>query len=146
MNAVTGREDVRVLNAAGDEGTALVEPLSNYFTGRVRREIGGGRTVVGGLLTPTHRDVAEGRIEPLLHGSAYLAGLDFEHRWSNRQWVLSGILAGSHVSGSESALAHTQRASSLYFTRPDAEHLTFDPERTALQGTMAHVALQRSGD
>jgi hypothetical protein len=146
MDAVTGREQARfVLADSIDRQTAAVEPLSNYLVGRVRRDLRGGGTVVGALLTATHRSMGDSVFLPLLHGSAYLGGLDFEHSWNRRTWNLSGYLAGSRVGGSQEAIALTQLRSSRYFARPDAEHVEFDPTRTTLTGSVAELALTRSG-
>ncbi|HVH13818.1 MAG TPA: DUF5916 domain-containing protein, partial [Longimicrobium sp.] len=76
----------------------------------------------------------------------YMGGVDFEHSWARRLWTVSGFVAASHVSGSAEAVARTQTGSGRYYQRPDADHLTFDPERTSLGGTAAAVAIQRSGD
>ncbi len=145
LNAVTAREQARVLTKDGEDGIT-VEPLTNYATTRVRREFRQGQTVVGGMVNALHRDLSDEGLRPLLHDAAYTAGVDFSHRWGNQRWGLSGYLAGSRVSGSEAALSRTQRSSSRYFARPDAEHLQLDPDRTALGGTVAHIALQRSGN
>ena len=75
-----------------------------------------------------------------------MGGVDFEHSWARRLWTVSGFVAASHVSGSAEAIARTQTGSGRYYQRPDADHLTFDPERTSLGGTAAAVAIQRSGD
>jgi hypothetical protein len=146
MDAVTGREQARfVLPDSADRRTASVEPLSNYLVGRVRQDLRGGSTVVGGLLTATHRSMGDSVFVPVLHGSAYLGGLDFEHSWSRRVWTLSGYLAGSRVHGSPEAIALTQLRSSRYFARPDAGHVEFDPTRTSLAGSIAELSLARSG-
>jgi hypothetical protein len=146
MNALTGREHARAVTRDGDELSVQVEPLTSYSVGRARREWRNGQTVVGGLLTATHRDLSDEELEAMLRSSAYLGGVDFEHRWANRQWALSGFLAGSHVEGSESSIAATQRSSSRYFARPDADYLTYDAERGSLAGTMGQLAIQRSGN
>jgi hypothetical protein len=146
MNALTGREHARAVNLDGDELNVQVEPFTSYSVGRARREWRRGQTVVGGVVTATHRDLSDETLQAMLRGSAYLGGVDFEHRWANRQWALSGFLAGSHVAGSETSIAATQRAPSRYFTRPDADYLTYDAERGSLGGTMGQVAVQRSGN
>jgi hypothetical protein len=145
LNAVTAREQARVLTSDGEDHIT-VEPLTNYATTRARRDLRQGRTVIGGMVNALHRDLSDDGLQPLMHQAAYTGGIDFSHRWGNQRWVVSGYLAGSHVSGSEAALSRTQRSSSRYFMRPDAEHLELDPDRTALTGSMTHVALQRSGD
>lgn len=145
LNAVTAREHARVLTDGGED-RITVEPLTNYATMRVRRDLRQGQTVIGGMVTALHRDLSDEGMQPLLHDAAYTGGIDFSHRWANQRWTLSGYLAGSRVSGSDAVLSRTQRSSSRYFMRPDAEHLALDPDRTALAGSVAHVALQRMGN
>jgi hypothetical protein len=146
LDAVTQREQARFVDLEGDEHETPVEPLTNYFAGRVRRDLNGGATVVGGMLTGVHRTLDDAELSPLLRGDAYMGGMDFEHSWARRLWTVSGYLAASRVSGSEDAIASTQLSSARYYARPDADHLSFDGERTSLSGTAAAVALQRSGD
>jgi hypothetical protein len=145
MNAVTGRESARYVDAYGERHTTPVEPLSNYFVSRVRRELRDGATVVGGILTATNRELSDAVFTPFLHRAAYVAGTDFLHTWANRTWSVSGYLVGSRVEASEQAILGTQRTSARYFQRPDADHLTLDPSRSSLGGHMAELAVQRSG-
>src|SRR5690606_29298427 len=100
LDAMTTREDARYVAAVGGERATAVEPLSNYFVGRVRRDFRGGATVAGGLLTATNRRLGgEGLFTGLLPSSAYVGGLDFEHAWADRAWTVSGVGVASHVRG-----------------------------------------------
>lgn len=145
LNAVTARERARYIDADNARQSAVVEPLTNYAVGRVRRDLRGGQTVAGALGTVTLRDLSDPALASFLHERAYAAGVDFDHRWGNRVWSLSGYIVGSHVAGEASALAGTQRSSARYYHRPDAGHLEFDATRTSLQGYLTEVALARSG-
>jgi hypothetical protein len=145
LDAVTQREQARFVDLDGDTHETPVEPLTNYFAGRVRRDLNGGATVVGGMLTGVHRTLDDEELSPMLRGDAYMGGMDFEHSWAQRLWTVSGYVAASRVSGSKDAIALTQGSSARYYQRPDADYLSFDPERTSLSGTAAAVALQRSG-
>jgi hypothetical protein len=146
MDAVTQREQARFVDTEGDRHDTPVEPMTNYFTGRVRRDLNGGQTVVGGMLTGVHRQLDDAELSPLLRGDSYVGGVDFEHSWARRLWTLSGYVAGSRVTGSEDAIARTQAGSARYYQRPDADYLDFDAERTSLSGTAAGLAIQRAGD
>jgi hypothetical protein len=145
MTAITAREQALVFDRQGERAFEPVEPLSNYFVGRLRRDLRQGQSVVGGILTSTHRELGDSALRPLLRGEASVAGLDFQHRWAAGRWALTGYAVGSSVAGSTEAITRTQLSASRYYARPDAEHLVFDAERTSLQGTMAHLALRRSG-
>jgi hypothetical protein len=146
MDAVTQREEARFVDADGQEHATPVEPMTNYFIGRVRRDLNGGATTVGGMVTGVNRDLSDDELHPLLRSSAYVGGVDFEHSWARRLWTVSGYVAASRVAGSADAIAQTQRSSARYYQRPDADYLAVDPERTALGGTAAALAVQRSGD
>lgn len=145
LNAVTAREEARYVDTGGVRRRAEVEPLTNYAVGRLRRDLRGGRTVVGAMGTATIRDISDPELAPLMHERAFLGGVDFDHRWSGRVWSLSGYIVASHVSGAAGALSATQRTGARYFQRPDASHLEFDPSRTSLRGHLAEVALARAG-
>ena len=145
LDAVTDEEEGRFVRTDGTRGTTLVEPRSNYFVGRVRKDLRGGQTVVGGLLTNTVRDRGAAEFRDLLRGNATVAGLDFEHSWRAREWTMSGFVAGSRVTGSQPVILATQNAQHRLYGRPDADHLAVDPEATSLDGTIGALALAKSG-
>jgi hypothetical protein len=143
MDALTDRESARFLGPEGI-GEALVEPRTNYFVGRARRDWSEGGSYLGGIATATNRQLS-GQLERQLRGAAYLAGADGAWSWDDRRWTLSGYLVGSRVTGSESAIAFTQRSSARYFARPDASHVELDPTRTSLSGHDGAIALAKGG-
>jgi hypothetical protein len=145
LNAVTGQATARYLDPEGDVVSVPVEPLTNYFASRVRRDLRAGSTVVGSMITATNRAAGSGELDALLGSGAYFGGVDFEHAWGEGVWVLSGYAAGSSVHGDEAAIARLQRLPSRYYDRPDAGHLEYDPSRTSLAGHMGAIALQRGG-
>jgi hypothetical protein len=149
LDAVTTEERADVLSDPGDTPTTRfstpVEPLTNYFVGRVKHDFRGGATVLGSMLTSTIRDVSDAVFKDILRSNATFGGVDFEHDMSNRTWITTGFLAGSHVTGSQNAIASTQLNSSHYYQRPDADYLEFDPTRTSLDGHIGEIALARTG-
>jgi hypothetical protein len=144
LDALTAREEARYRTVEGENGVLQVEPLTNYLVGRVRRDLNQGRTVVGGIVTATHRNM-DSIFDPLLRSSAYIAGLDGQHSWKGREWTLSGFVAGSRVQGSTSAISSTQLASARYFQRPDADYLDYDPTRTSLGGRIGGLSIHHTG-
>jgi hypothetical protein len=146
MDAVTQREEARYVDTDGAYHGTPVEPMTNYLIGRARRDLNGGATTVGGMLTGVNRALADEELSPLLRRDAYVGGVDFEHSWARRLWTVSGYVAASRVAGSADAITRTQLSSARYYQRPDADHLRLDPERTSLGGTASALALQRSGD
>jgi len=135
MQAYTARERATFVDQASDLRRAVVEPATNYLVARVRRDMSEGSAAVGLIATSVYRSMGE---EPLavsrLHSSAFTGGVDFRREWDNRNWVLSGELTGSHVRGDPDALVRTQRTSTRYFQRPDADHLEVNQAATSLAG------------
>ncbi|MES2124671.1 MAG: DUF5916 domain-containing protein [Gemmatimonadota bacterium] len=144
LNAVTPEEQGRyVTTAGGPVRRAAVEPLTNYFAARVRREFHQGNTAVGALLTAVDRSLNDEVLSGALRSSAYLGGLDFTHFWGNRNWALDASIASSLVRGTPDAIARTQRASARYLQRPDAPELGYDPLRTSLSGHATQLAVTK---
>ncbi len=143
LDAVTPRERARYLDTLGVERQAPVEPLTNYFVGRLRRDFRQGGTVVGGILTAVNRNLEDPGLETLLRSSAVVGGLDLNHYWAARRWSLDAMLLGSVVRGSEEVIASTQQSSARYFQRPDASHLDYDPTRTGLDGYAGLLSLNK---
>ncbi len=148
LDAVTTEQDARILTTAGTQYDRPVEPVSNYFAGRVKRDFRRGATTVGAMLERTDRSISGDTIfSPFLRTNATFGGVDFEHDMANRTWIASGFLAGSLVQGSQRAIAATQRVSNHYFQRPDSADLglTYDTTRTSLGGYIGEVALAKQG-
>jgi hypothetical protein len=126
-----------------DAGEVLAEPFTNYFVGRVGRDLRDGQTAVGGMMTAVHRDLATEPAADRLASAAYAGGLDFRHEWGARAWSVSGFLSGSHVQGSTGAIGRLQAAPARYFHRPDASHLEPDAEARSLSGVAGQIQLRR---
>lgn len=144
LESITQRE-MAVLQERGERTEAVVEPLSNYFVGRLQQDFRGGNTVVGGILTAVNRDLAGNPELDFIHQSAYSGGLDVVHRWKNNSWIATGKLLYSSVNGSTEAITNTQRAFEHLFQRPDAEHLTLDSTATNLMGTGGTMKIANYG-
>ncbi|OZC01908.1 DUF5916 domain-containing protein [Rubricoccus marinus] len=145
LDAVTLEERARYVTASGENLTTPVEPLSNYLVGRVRRNVGGSNTSIGGIVTATNRQMgSEALFDGVAASGAYMAGVDFEHWFSGRQWVASGVAAATTVNGTEAFITRLQNAPQRYYQRPDADHLGVDPTRTNLSGAYSELSLQRS--
>lgn len=145
MDAVTPEERAELVLTDGSRAETPVEPLSNYFAGRLRRDFRAGNTVVGAMVTHTVRRLEGATFDDILPANAAFAGLDFEHRWGNRQWALSGFTSASRVAGSPTVIGNVQRSSSRYYQRPDADYLEVDPDATSLNGHLSSVAISKRG-
>jgi hypothetical protein len=142
LNALTAREEVRFQDAQGGDQFMTAEPMTNYFVGRLRRDLRSGQSMLGGMLTTVHRDLDTELSQRSLRSAAYTGGMDFRHEWANRTWALNGFVSGSHVRGSREAMLIAQQSPWRYFQRPDADHLEVDSLRTALNGISTQVQLQ----
>jgi len=145
IDGVTPQESADIQLADGSKSTSPVEPFTNYFAGRARRDFRNGGSVVGGMLTSTVRDVSNKVFTDVLRRNATFGGLDFEHSMMKRAWVASGFIAGSRVTGSASSIAATQLNSTHYYQRPQADYIHFDPNRTSLDGHIGELAIARNG-
>ena len=145
IDAVTPEENASIQLDDGSRTKTPVEPFTNYFAGRAKRDFRNGQSVVGGMVTSTVRNVDDAVFNGILRSSSTFGGVDFEHSMKNRGWVASGYLGGSHVSGSKEAIAATQLNSSHYYQRPDADYIEFDADRTSLDGHIGEIAIQKNG-
>ncbi|HUQ19198.1 MAG TPA: DUF5916 domain-containing protein [Gemmatimonadaceae bacterium] len=134
LDAVTERTTARFRTPTGEDGTSVAEPLTNYFAGRLRREMRGGLSNIGWFLGAVNRTDLEGVLADVLRRSAYTGGVDFLHQWAQRNWTFQGFVASSHVIGDRAVITATQRLPYHYFQRPDADHLELDTTLTSLTG------------
>ncbi len=113
-------------------GGATIEPSTNYGVVRLRQDLRGGESSIGGIITTVNRD-NDSFTSPYLHHSAYVGAADFRHRFKGGKYELSGSVDFSRVAGSAQAIAGTQQNATHYYQRPDGG-LTFDSTRTSLAG------------
>ena len=155
LDALTNRETARYVTApGGPELTQQVEPLANYFVGRVTKDLNDGATSVGGIFTSTARQLSDTVLANRLRSHAEAAGMDFNHTWSRRRYRWMGSLALSNVAGLAAAIDRTERSSAHYFQRPDRRVTSdglfgaaYDNAATSLRGYGFYTRLgKNSGD
>jgi hypothetical protein len=139
LNAVTAREYARL--SGTDRDRTDIEPLTNYFVGRVQREM--NRAAFGVISTWVQRDLGDPALNDLLASRSIVAGAD-GHVFldAKKDWVVTGMFTGSQISGSTAAITRAQEASQRYFQRPDAFRL--DPNATSLSGWAGRLNLNRN--
>ncbi len=142
LNALTAREEAVVVAGDGTRFRDVVEPLTNYTVGRVRRDLRGGASNVGVIATAVRRDLDDDRLLGL-RSAAYSGGLDFSHRMFGNRYGLSGSVGWSRIEGDPQAIQRAQLSSARYFQRPDADHVEFDPDRTSLSGWNSALAFAK---
>jgi hypothetical protein len=146
LNALTAEEKARVLDASNVQSKTAVEPLTNYFVGRVRRDFRGGNTLLSLGGTAVNRSLSDTLFRNLLRSSADVGSLDFEHRWANKIWSLTGALSESRINGSRPVIRSAQQSSARYYQRPDADYLGVDTTANSLTGTSVKLGLNKSGN
>jgi hypothetical protein len=130
--------------SSGVGGLTSVEPLTNYFVVRMQRDIG-RRAGAGFLATAVSRRLDTAAMRDTLASDAYVVGGDgYWFLDGDREWVVTGKLAGSHVHGTPAMIARAQRAPQRYYQRPDAPHVLLDPTRSSLDGFSGRVNLNRN--
>ena len=155
LEALTNKVTARYVSSPGDPTLEReVEPMTNYFVGRVRQNLRKGDTRVGMITTLTNRFMSDSAERSLLRSNAQLVGTDIQHFWSKRTYSFWGQLAVTNVAGDTAAMRRTQRASAHYFHRPDRQSTSdglfdtrYDPTRTSLRGYGFYGRLAKeSGD
>lgn len=144
LEALTNRVNARYVTSAVPGAPILerdAEPMTNYFVGRLRKDLRNGDTRIGMITTLTNRSMNDSTEKSLLRGHAGLIGTDIQHSWANRGFSFLGQLAVSEVGGDTAAMRRTQLTSSHYFQRPDRKEtsdgifdISYDPTRTVLRG------------
>jgi hypothetical protein len=144
LEAVTAEAKAEI-DSLGQRTWQTVEPLTNYFVSRIKKDFNGGKTIIGGGFTNTHRFLEGTDIECLTR-NANTAGIDFTHYLGNdRNWMLTGTTAASNISGSTSAIEDLQYSSVHYYQRPDADYIEVDPTRTSLNGYGGNIQVGKVG-
>jgi hypothetical protein len=144
IEAVTA-EGMAEIDSLGNRSWQTVEPLTNYFVSRVMKDFNGGKTVIGGAFTNTHRFLEKSGIDDLVR-NANTAGIDFMHSFGDdRDWFISFNGAVSNLSGSEEAIQDLQESSVHLFQRPDADYIEVDPTRTSLNGFGGNIQAGKTG-
>lgn len=141
VEALTAREQAEV-DTGGGRILRTVEPLTNYFVGRVQKDYNEGKTIIGGIFTSTNRSL-EGDLGEFMHKAAYTGGLDFTQYFKDKSWMFNLNSAFSLVEGSPEAITRTQKSSARYFQRPDKDYAILDTTRTSLSGSGGRMQITK---
>ncbi|HET7464412.1 MAG TPA: DUF5916 domain-containing protein [Longimicrobium sp.] len=143
MDALTGRERARFIDESGEQ-SMVAEPLTNFFVGRLKRDLRGGRSYVGGMITAVNRDLETPELRGALRAAGYTAGVDFKHEFANRAWRVTGFGSLSHVRGDSLAILAEQLVVPYHqFARPDSRALSVDSGATSLSGFQGEVRVAK---
>ncbi|MFZ0282518.1 MAG: DUF5916 domain-containing protein [Bacteroidales bacterium] len=141
VEAVTAEEKAEI-DKEGERSYETVEPLTNYFVGRVQKDFNDGKTIIGGIVTGTNRNL-DTNLDDFMHKGAYTGGFDFTQYFKDKNWSISLSTAFSQVRGTKQAIEETQLSSARYFQRPGKDYATLDPERTSLSGTGGRLMVSK---
>lgn len=152
LDAVTNRATARQQFADGSRGAQEVEPLTNYFVGRIKKDFLRGNLVMGAIGTSVTRQM-DTTFAPRLNAHSEVFGADVQYTWDNRVYSLTGNLAVSSITGDPRDILVRQQSSARYFQRPDrTPHDGFlsdrlDPTATTMRGGAAYGRLAKeAGD
>ena len=153
LQAVTGRAMARVATTTGERGKQEVEPLADYFVGRLKRDYRNGNVVVGGVVSGIVRDI-DSTFAPRLARNAGLAGSDVYVTSRDKQYSFRASAALSTVNGDPREILARQQSSARYFQRPDRGGDSggfwsnrLDSTATALRGAGLYTrAAKETGD
>src|SRR6266702_288420 len=150
LDAVTGAAQATVQRGDGSRFDAPVEPFTNYWVGRVAKDLRGGATVIKAMGTSVVRDLGDPFLADSLSRHAEVFGLSTDMWFASRNYHLMAQVAGSQVTGSPGAILRLQRSSARYFQRPDRQNGSngllsdaYDSALTSLRGIGAYARFSR---
>jgi len=138
------REEKAEIDLLGARRQEIVEPLSNYFVGRLQKDFNKGNTIIGGQFTNTLRYL-NATTRDNYHRTANTGGVDFTQFFKDKNWTISVSAAFSDVIGNSNAIASTQKSPVHYFQRPDADYVTLNENRKSLAGHGGIVSAGKIG-
>jgi hypothetical protein len=153
LDAVTARENATIQDAGGLRSRMEVEPFTNYFIGRVSRDLGNGG-YLRGIATSVVRDLTDPTLRTQLNSHAEAAGAQTSLWWGRRTYRFMGYLEYTQIAGDSQAILRVQRSSARYFQRPDRNNGSdglftnaYDPSLTAMRGYAAYGRVSKeAGD
>jgi hypothetical protein len=142
LDALTDRETARFRPVGSSTNETLeVEPLANYFIGRLRKDFRGGATRVGTITTVVNRSLTNPDEVANLRSNAEAFGVDLDHHWAEREYSFNIQTALTHIGGDTAAIQKAQVASARYYQRTGRTETSdglfstaYDPTRRNLYG------------
>jgi hypothetical protein len=151
LDALTDRERATFRpSGTTTDATAEVEPLANYFVGRLRKDFRGGSTRLGTITTLVNRDLTTPDETARLRSNAQAFGVDFDHHWANQAYSFNAQTALTHIGGDTAAITNAQFSSARYYQRTGRGETSdglfstaFDPNRRNLYGYGLYARLAK---
>jgi len=143
LQSFTQREVARIESPLGAREPA-VEPFGSYTVARAQKDWDKGNTILGGMLTATHRSISDPGLA-LLPSQAWSGGIDLVRYFAERAWLVEARGIASRVSGDRAAILALQTNPVHYFQREGASHLGVDPGATSLGGHGGSLGIGSTG-
>ena len=145
MESLTQREFSEI-DRQGERSRVQIEPLTNYFAGRIQKDMNKSNTRLGVMMTAVNRDLSDPALSAVMHGAAYSGGMDFNHQWKDKTYYFNATAAFSQVRGTEQAIYETQLNSPHFFQREDADYLNLDSTRREISGFGGTLEYGKAGN
>jgi hypothetical protein len=146
LNSLTMREEAPVAfdDSSGARSERIVEPLTNYFAGRIAKDLRAGATVFKVMGTSVYRQLDDPYIRERLSRNSEALGVSTEMWWSKRTYRLMAQLAGTHVAGDTAAIRRVKESQRHFFQRPDRSD-TLDVRRpwTSMSGLGGYARVSK---
>lgn len=143
IQALTSTEKAS-LSKDGSRTKIEVEPMAYYGIFRGKKEFNDGAQALGFISTITSRKFDNDRLRNEINSGAYVGGIDgWSFLDSSKEWVLTGWLGMSHVTGTPDRMIRLQRSAIHYFQRPDAKNLRVDSTAASLTGYAGRFYLNK---
>lgn len=140
LEAVSLKANAHIFENGVDSEKA-VEPLANYLVGRFQKDFDRGNTILGGIVTHTHRAIRDEHLH-FLGRDALSVGIDFTKFWKDRKYFLEFKTIGTHIGGDQEAIRRLQTASARYYQRPGSG-LPLDTTSTRMSGLGGYFRIGR---
>lgn len=143
VNALTSREYAEI-DSSGSRFQEEVEPFTYYGVLRAQKDIREGQQGFGIMATGVTRSLGSETLGGILNKNAFTLAAD---GWAfldkKRNYVIGGWLGGTRVEGTDADILRLQTSSMHYFQRPDATHVSLDPNATSLSGWGGRLAFAK---
>jgi len=144
LDAMTRRERAPVEFDDSTRGRFTVEPFTNYFAGRLAKDLRGGATQIKAMATSVYRDLNDPYIRSRLSHHAEVFGVSGDTWWKKRTYRLMTQLVGTNITGDTAALRRIRFGSAHFFQRPDrADTTDARRPRTSMQGLGGYARLSK---
>ena len=153
LDATTAREMASLQDSTGLRSRLEVEPFTNYFVGRISRDLPGG-SYVRAMATSVVRDIRDTTLRSQLNTHSEAGGIETDLWWGKRTYRLMANATMSQVTGSPADILRIQQSSARYFQRPDRRNGSnglfsdgYDSTLTSLRGFTFYTRLAKdAGD